>query len=465
MIMKRLLISIVSAGLAGGLFAAMPSVSDVTLAQDAESGVVTASYTLAGAPAIVTLEILTNGVPIKGSAIVTVEGAANRLLDKDGSYSFTWLADRDVEGLFDTTVTARMSAWRPEDPPDYLVADLITPSNVTYYASADDLPHGVQHFANKTTRLVMRRIRAAGVSWAMGSVGETGRAVANEMVHAVTLAADYWIGVFEITQAQWAALRGGERPSAFKDEGDWAERPVEMVTPAVIRESADYAGNSAYYYPAAPHPDSFLGLLRAKTGIDFDLPGEAQWEYACRAGTGEGVFNNGYVYWEGIGVDKYSNPNCKFAFPGRVRNPTGGYPNGGGDISYAYTADGVDSGYSALENGTARVGWYEPNAWGLYDMHGNVGEWCLDWFANDITALNGTINANGAKLVSDPSADGVTRVLRGGHWDVNLSSVRSAFRESQSVTLVRNYTNTDNRSFAKCGLRVVCPLTLTTDEE
>ena len=393
--MKRLLISIVSAGLAGGLFAAMPSVSDVTLAQDAESGVVTASYTLAGAPAIVTLEILTNGVPIKGSAIVTVEGAANRLLDKDGSYSFTWLADRDVEGLFDTTVTARMSAWRPEDPPDYLVADLITPSNVTYYASADDLPHGVQHFANKTTRLVMRRIRAAGVSWAMGSVGETGRAVANEMVHAVTLAADYWIGVFEITQAQWAALRGGERPSAFKDEGDWAERPVEMVTPAVIRESADYAGNSAYYYPAAPHPDSFLGLLRAKTGIDFDLPGEAQWEYACRAGTtGSTYFGN---------------------------NVTGDAALLNAHIWYSDNAGGKTHG----------VGQFPSNPWGLYDTLGNVWEWCRD----RVTVAPS--HDLGSAAATDPLSEVSKAVvpLRGGPWSNDATSSRCACCAGNSGTL------------------------------
>ena len=94
---------------------------------------------------------------------------------------------------------------------------------------------------------------------------------------------------------------------------------------------------------AAVDSSSFMGKLRARTGLNFDLPTEAQWEYACRAGT----------------TTKYSYGD-----------------SGNGDYMWYY-------GNSCMK--THKVGTKLPNPWGLYDMHGNVYEWCLDWYASDLS--------------------------------------------------------------------------------
>lgn len=159
-------------------------------------------------------------------------------------------------------------------------------------------------------------------------------------------------------------------------------------------------GNSdTYNWPTVTtvDPNSFIGKLQVKTGLNFDLPTEAQWEYACRAGT-TSDFNNG------------GSSDSDIKLLGRCRDNL---------------ADGK-GGYG--EHTT--VGSYFPNAWGLYDMHGNVAEWCLDW--------HGDIN-------SDPATDwagassGSCRVLRGGNWDYDgnyyyyfRSSYRSSYYPSDS---------------------------------
>ena len=204
----------------------------------------------------------------------------------------------------------------------------------------------------KTTKLVLRKVEAG--SFTMGSpTNELGRSD-GETRHHVTIRKPFYMGVFEVTQKQWE-LATGARPSFFTNAAAWATRPVESVTYLDIRGTS--RGTN---WPASARVDagSFLGILRAKTGLDFDLPTEAQWEYACRAGTTTALNS---------GKDLTAEDAC---------------PNLAELARYSRNGGNPSTSSSDASAGTAKVGSYLPNAWGFYDMHGNVTEWCLDWQAD-----------------------------------------------------------------------------------
>jgi len=184
---------------------------------------------------------------------------------------------------------------------------------------------------------------------------EKGQASDEKPAHEVTITKPFYIGKFEVTQEQWKAVMG-ENPSHFA--GD--KNPVERVS--------------------WPDCQTFLRKLAEKVpGQTFRLPTEAEWEYACRAGS----------------VSEY----C-YGDDDRVL----------GDYAWY-------GGNSAGE--THPVGQKKPNAWGLYDMHGNVWEWCSDWY--------GSYKAEEQKDPAGP-ADAQGRVLRGGSWNYGPVYCRSAGR-------------------------------------
>jgi formylglycine-generating enzyme required for sulfatase activity len=265
----------------------------------------------------------------------------------------------------------------------------------------------------------MCKIMAKGVTWTMGSTTLEKARSGIETSHQVTLTNNYYIGVYPVTQTQWQQITG-YNPSKFTAER--MMRPVEMVSYADIRQGTGTkeAGASATggVYPDEPYGNSFLGLLRNKTGIDFDLPSEAQWEFAARAGNGEGYWGDGSVI--NISSSKDSNLNLLGRY---LSNPTSN--------SSAEPAASI----APSVGGTAIVGSYAPNAWGLYDVHGNVWEWCLDWYASNIADLNGAVNTSGSY-----------RILRGGSWLFGASDNRPARR--------RNGTPTNR--FEYHGFRVAC---------
>jgi hypothetical protein len=268
-----------------------------------------------------------------------------------GKHQVFWDLDKQGVKLQSTNVVFTVESERKTI---YCVVDLSGGAHASTYPVtrlAEPPSGGFNTDTYKTTKLVLRRIEP-------GTFMMSGE-------YQVTLTKPFFIGLFEVTQKQWTLVMGSN-PSQFK--GDM--RPVECVWYDDIRGSS--AGTN---WPASSAVDasSFMGKLRAKTGLDFDLPTEAQWEYACRAGT-TSAYNNG------------GNSTNDLKQLGRY------YYNGG-------------------DNGEhAKVGSYKPNAWGLYDMHGNVEEWCLDWYGN---LTDGMVDPKGATYPSS------WRVSRGGCWCVD----------------------------------------------
>jgi formylglycine-generating enzyme required for sulfatase activity len=213
------------------------------------------------------------------------------------------------------------------------------------------------------------------------------------------------MGVYEVTQRQWEMVGTRSKPSYWNNTTDWEARPVELVSYNDIRGATTSSPEVNWPLTGRTVLDaSFMGVLRAKTGglIEFDLPTEAQWEYACRAGT-TGPWNNGAGT---AGVETDAN----LALLGRYQH------NGGKTPSADWPRDCLAS------NATAKAGSYLPNEWGLHDMHGNVWEWCLDWYAASDASLLGDDPAGPALAV------GSARVLRSGSWIDSALPCRSARR-------------------------------------
>ena len=402
--------------LAGVLSAdALPLAHTVRYAQGRREAVI--RYSL-DAAAVVTFDVQTNGVSIGAAHLTTVTGDVFKELPAGDGYTIRWNCHADWPGhvVKGGALEFVVYAWALSDKPDYMVVDLnaLKPDCVRYYPGVEWLPGGL--LANdvyRTTSIVMRRIHARNWKWAMGG--------SDSLSYPVTLTNDYYIGVFETTQCQWTNVFGtsvsAQRPGAM--------RPMENVSYWRIREDgANSAANPEHEWPNPPAPDSYLGLLRERTGVDFDLPSEAEWEFAGNAGMAIGYYNTGDCY-------------KSYKVPGRWKD------NGGSS------------------EGTADVGSYEPNAFGLYDFHGNVAELCLDWCVgtatsltvlyDDISTLYGAVNAHGAYL-----ADGVTpppagRVRRGNTYNQGGGSNQSLFIRKSMVP-----RNTDQA----VGFRLRCRMGL-----
>lgn len=290
----------------------------------------------------------------------------------------------DQQGSFELSTGAYYRAVASE----YLIIDLSAGPTATSYPVlyTNDPPAGGWGAEHKTTHLVLRRI--PGGHFTMGSpTNELGRG-SDEPPHAVELTRDYYIGVFEVTQKQWERV-WGNWPSYFSNATCRDSRPVEQVSYNDVRGTA--AGTN---WPADGNVDtnSFLGRLRTKTGLAVDLPTSAQWERACRSGTATALNS---------GVDlTNSAADIQMEAVGRY------IYNGG--MEYAST------GTTAV--GTAEVGSYAPSPWGVYDAHGNVWEWCLDWYES---APAGALDPPGP-------ASGIRRALRGGAYFENAGNCRSA---------------------------------------
>ena len=186
----------------------------------------------------------------------------------------------------------------------------------------------------------------------------------DEKQHRVTLTKGFWLGKYAVTQRQWKSVMGSN-PSGWEGES----LPVQNVTWQDCQE--------------------FIGKVNAQLKCGARLPTEAEWEYACRAGTTT-------AYYWGNALDGY-RANCD-----------GNHPCGT-----------IGKGFYLKE--TVEVGKYEPNPWGFFCMHGNVSEWCGDWYSYDYYKRS---------PVDDPQGpvSGSQRVSRGGSWCSFARMCRSAHR-------------------------------------
>ncbi len=341
----------------------------------------------AGTQIIVEADAAPAGQVFRGWTVSPEEADLGTLFDADSSSTTVTMPAQDV------TMTAHFGF--PPEEGLYMVVDLSDGPDAADYPVTylDTVPLGGWSDEYKTDKLVMRKITAG--SFAMGSPdNELGR-FNHETQHPVTQSRDFYMGVFEVTQRQWELVMGN-RPSYFNNNDHYPMRPVEQVSYCDIRENPD----SSEITPNWPksrqvHADSFMGRLRAKTGLStFDLPTEGQWEYACRAGTTTSLNS---------AKNLTDNEEC---------------PNMSEVGRYQYNGGLGSSQGSTPSAGTALAGSYLPNAWGLYDMHGNVFEWCLDWYGT----YPGSVN--------DPAgmASGSDRIARGGCWSFNARRCRSAHR-------------------------------------
>ena len=223
----------------------------------------------------------------------------------------------------------------------------------------------------KTDRILFRKIPAG--SFIMGSPSSEKGRRDNEIQHKVTLTRDFYIGVFEVTQGQYENVMGAT-PSMFENAGK--DAPVERVS-----------------------WEDCQGFCK-KLGFGFRLPTEAEWEYTCRAGTTT-RFNTGEAE-SGLVVAGWYCENSEVSY------------QGGYDLS---KEDWVKN-KTNKNAGTHPVGQKRPNAWGLYDMSGNVWEWCSDWHGG-----------YSKETEKDPQGaeSGDKRILRGGGW-ASVAGCRSALR-------------------------------------
>lgn len=417
--MKKSLMLVSSLAWAWAACAGVSTVSDIQVVKSTRR-VLKMEYTLTGGPAIVMLSVTTNGVSVGGANPAAVSGDINTIVSGDGRHAFTWHVTDTPLGADRKDVRAAVKlVCRPiENPPDYLVVNLSETAATPRFVFAEDADGFAESLtANSaywTDRLVLRRIRARDIPWVQGCepFSDRGSASASGAPHEVTLTNDYWAAVFQLTRGQWAAVTARPCPgqyrfsdrrpvdSVFVERSDTAR---EDITPALRGDKTE-----AYRYPEAPHPASFLGLLRARTGLAFDLPGEAMWEFAAKAGTTDEQWGDG-------------SPAVAANLPGRF----GG--NGG-------TLDGgawPDAATADVTSGTAEVGSYAPNGFGLYDMHGNANELCLDWYEADVSGLNGAVNARGGQTLS--GAAGAKNVSKGGCLGSDFAGCLPSRRYSVNV--------------------------------
>ncbi len=385
--------------------AVSPVIDDFSLTQDRTTRIVTLSYRLTTAPAVVTLSVETNAgndVWVKlPTEVWTAAGDDFGTLQQPSETprTFTWRPFRVwPKGTVPASdCRAVVTAWATNAPPDYMVVDPTGVRKPHYYVTAEDVPGGVTDNRYKSQYILMRRIHAAGVEWRMGSLpidNEENQAWA--VPHPVVLTSDFYIGVYETTQGQYVQFSGGANPSKFGSSyADHEYRPVENLT-------------ATGYDPINAGLLTTIGMLASQTGVAFTLPTEAQWEFAARGGKGT-------------------------TFPdGR---------NKGSNAQNAAHLDAIavwnKSAVAVSDLQTAVVGTKEPNAYGLYDVIGNVWEICRDGWKQRYSDNSPAVDPCVPDSESEASGYVATACKNGTAASPGYHSRRGGSYELQNITYLR----------------------------
>jgi formylglycine-generating enzyme required for sulfatase activity len=232
---------------------------------------------------------------------------------------------------------------------------------------------------------------------------EEGSRIDERPVHRVRISRPFHLGVYEVTQEEYKKVTG-HNPSYFSLEGEGRRKVDGMDTRTLPVENISWDEAVDFCKKLSELPEE------QKAGRVYRLPTEAEWQYACRAGT-----NTPFHYGSALGAGD-ANINGNF--------PYGGAPRG------------------AFLGRTTKVGSYKPNAFGLYDMHGNVAELTADWYARFYFKDSPAVDPLGPETGAD-------RVVSGGSWGTDAARCRSAFRRSNATSGKASYF----------GIRVACNVT------
>ena len=340
-----------------------------------------------------------------------------------GTHHLTW--DANYEGFSEAAENCRITARIIHHPEMYMVIDVSEGPNATVYKTdfvSGQPAGGFNQNLYKGDRIVFRRIPPG--SYMAGQASGVWKSAVTQ--HRVAITNAFYLAIFETTQKQYINVMGKNQAESYL--GDY--RPIDHATINGMRGTANVTSH-LYDWPwnNDVDPNTILGKLRAKCRMKdgngaytlevgaFDFPTEFFWEYACRAGTTT-TFNDG-------------TPISSSAKDAEVNVALG---------KIARFNKNLADGRGGYDYGTSIVGSYAPNAWGLYDMHGNLWEFCLDYKCANPVELKQYLNPVGPSIGDGNST---YRHVRGGScrtanticpsanrgqvgssmsWDVNYSS-------------------------------------------
>ena len=426
-----------------------PQATLTSVTQSQSMREVIATYTL-DEPAIITFDVKTNGVSIGAANLGEACGDVYRIVQPTAQgevRTICWAAERACKGrqFAADSVTFEVVAWATNAPPDYMVVSLTEQTGYPvgarfYYTAPEQLPGdgGVTNIKYKTDYLVMRLIPAKNVIYPMGL-----RSPETDWgpYHRVKFTNDFYMAVYELTRGQYKNVDGSKCSLSWIDPAEGENYPSQGL---IAEQGTAYAANPAVPVPQTRYSDfrgstktwqvdghdidtsSKLYKFRTVLGLPtLDLPTEAEWEFACRAGTAGDRFD---------GTTGGTSPDT---------------------IAWVNTNTPKPAG--ATRALPREVGLLKPNPFGLYDIFGNAPEICLDYY--NVGSAYATHNPayDGGPVVAptgpNTDKDGKTgnsalHVVRGGGvWNDTYSTTANS----------RTYnTRTASDNHPVCGFRLVC---------